>query len=108
MGSDIEGEWKLEGETIGSITGSLLIWSDGRETLLSRQGDDIIMELDGEQYIGNAGLAEGEIHWSDGDVWQKEAQPAHLAANAGKIILPVMGELGTDLQSLKTPSECKE
>eukprot|EP00746_Dinoflagellata_sp_MGD_P075585 gnl/MRDRNA2_/MRDRNA2_30402_c0_seq1.p1 gnl/MRDRNA2_/MRDRNA2_30402_c0~~gnl/MRDRNA2_/MRDRNA2_30402_c0_seq1.p1 ORF type:complete len:690 (+),score=144.09 gnl/MRDRNA2_/MRDRNA2_30402_c0_seq1:131-2200(+) len=68
----LAGDWKLEGEKIGTITDSILIWSDGSpETKLFKQGDDICMELDGEQYTGNVGIATGEIHWNDGDIWHK-------------------------------------
>lgn len=97
-----QGDWKLNGEKIGTIMGAVLSWCDGSlDTVLSRQGDDILMELDGVQYIGNAGLVEGEIHWNDGDVWQKEA----LEFPGGR--LPV-----SDEQSLgnftRTPSEERE
>merc|ERR1719161_532446 len=28
--------------------------------------------MDGKEYIGNAELKEGEIHWDDGEVWERE------------------------------------
>merc|ERR1712070_323193 len=72
---DVEGEWRM-----GTITGSRLVWARqeernlfGEGTTVSRQGNEIFMEVGGGQCRGNAGLAEGEIHWSDGDVWQKMA-----------------------------------
>eukprot|EP00746_Dinoflagellata_sp_MGD_P074159 gnl/MRDRNA2_/MRDRNA2_29992_c0_seq1.p1 gnl/MRDRNA2_/MRDRNA2_29992_c0~~gnl/MRDRNA2_/MRDRNA2_29992_c0_seq1.p1 ORF type:complete len:1091 (+),score=232.97 gnl/MRDRNA2_/MRDRNA2_29992_c0_seq1:63-3335(+) len=71
---NLDGKWYKEngGHYVGTISGIIMYWQDGIETTLSPIRDDgtrVMMELEGDCYTGDVHL--GQIHWSDGDVWER-------------------------------------
>jgi hypothetical protein len=69
MLSPFRGTW-----TKGAISadGATLTWRDGRFSIISIDGDKITLYLDGKVHEGQ--MDENRIYWSDGDIWEREAE----------------------------------
>lgn len=67
----LDGNWYKTngGPFVATIAGSIMYWQDGIETTLSKTGGALMMHLEGDCYT--AQVRDGQIHWSDGDVWER-------------------------------------
>merc|ERR1712232_885451 len=64
----IEGTWN-----IGTIKGDKLTWDDGEVTQLTAQTQfTLSVMFSGQLYTAEL-RDDGKLHWSDGDVWEREA-----------------------------------
>merc|ERR1712232_361650 len=70
-----DGEAKFDGlwNERGVISGDMLTWQDGPTTrLVITSGTSLVLMLGGGTYKGEL-VADGALHWDDGDVWTRQS-----------------------------------